>query len=342
MKSNIYQSATVKLTAWYVLLVMAISLIFSGVVYHFATDELAQGLTSQQQRIYRAFPIFSGNPLFVRTNDLEVGSRHILQNLFYFNTAVLVGAGFASYWLAKRTLKPIEASNERQKRFVADASHELRTPLTALKMSAEVALLDENMPKQDLREALKSNLEEANKLDTLLNTLLRLSQLETNNIRHKFTLLSTGKLVKAAIEQVQKRAAAKHIAITNKGVDLTVVGEQDSLVQLLVILLDNAIKYSPENSTITITTASKSDAATITVSDQGIGIEPSALNHVFDRFYRADKARTRGKGSEGFGLGLSIAKHIADIHQAHITLTSTVNRGTRASISLPTKSTIET
>jgi signal transduction histidine kinase len=336
--NNIYKSAIVKLTAWYLVLVMTISFIFSGVVYYFATSALASSLSAQTRRIYQLYPVFSGNPMFVGNRDATAGSHEILLDLIYFNLLVIVAAGFASYWLARRTLQPIQSSNEKQKRFVADASHELRTPVTSLKMSTEVALLDKSLSKDELRGTLESNLEEADKLDSLLNNLLRLSQLESGEIRGNFTSLSIVTLSSAALERVKQRADAKHINIVNKAVKGSVMGDSDSLIQLLVILLDNAIKYSPEKSTVTVTSSQQSNETTMSVVDHGFGIEPSALEHVFDRFYRADKARS---GSHGFGLGLSIAQHIADVHGGSISLTSALGKGTDAAIHLPNDSTQE-
>lgn len=331
--SDIYRSATLKLTAWYLALVMAISIVFSGVVYHFAMDALTKGLSRQQARIYKEFPVFSGNPFFVRASDITAGSHAILFNLFYFNLAVLVAAGFASYWLARRTLQPIEASNEQQRRFVADASHELRTPLTALKMGTEVALLDKSAPKDDLRAALTSGLEEATRLEGLLDSLLRLSQLETNGMIETRTVLLVRRLTTAAIGQTSQRAQTKHITVAADGIGReTVMGDGSSLVQLLVILLDNAIKYSPDGASVTVSATAGDATTSITVSDHGIGIEPQALTHIFDRFYRADQARS---GNSGYGLGLSIAKHIADLHDGTITITSTPGKGTTARLSLP-------
>ncbi len=329
---DMYRSATLKLTAWYLLIAMLISLTFSVVVYRVANAELEWGLHNQTARIYREYPVFSDNPFFVRQNDLDAGSRRIFLNLAYFNLVVLIGAGFASYWLARKTLRPIEISNEQQKRFVADASHELRTPVTALKMETEVALLDEHASKEELQAALQSNLEEANKLDTLLGSLLRLSRLESADIQQTFTRLSIARLIQAAIDQTKQLADAKHIIIEQQIVDMKVSGDQASLIQLVVILLDNAIKYSPTGSTITVSSTRQTGTAHITVRDHGIGIEAAALEHVFDRFYRADKART---GNSGYGLGLAIAKHIADLHDGTITLKSTPGKGTSASLLLP-------
>jgi signal transduction histidine kinase len=332
--NNIYKSATVKLTAWYLVLVMAISLIFSVVVYHFATNTLANTLSAQTQRIYQQFPVFNGNPFFVHDNDVSTGSHNILIDLIYFNLLVLLVAGIASYWLAKWTLRPIQESSENQRRFVADASHELRTPLTSLKMSTEVALSDDSLSKTDLHEALSSNLEETNKLENLLNNLLRLSQLESDEIKQKFVMVPINSLIEDAVNLVKPHAEAKQITISNETKELSVFGDHDSLVQLLVILLDNSIKYSPTLTTVTISSEKNQNYVAISVSDHGIGIEPKALKHVFDRFYRADKART---GNSGFGLGLSIAQHIADLHDGMITLSSTVGKGTKATVQLPSE-----
>jgi two-component system sensor histidine kinase CiaH len=250
----------------------------------------------------------------------------------YFNIFVLIGAGFASYWLARRTLLPIEASNERQRRFVADASHELRTPLTALRTSTEVALLDQAAKSAELREALQGNLEDIDKLTSLLTSLMRLSQLDTSTAQMKFTALSAAQVVNEAIQQTTVRANARDIIIDNQAAGLPLFGDRESIVQLLVTLLDNAIKYSPNKSVVNVTASQDDGQTTIIVADHGIGIDPNALRHVFDRFYRADKARS---GSDGYGLGLSIAKQIADLHHGTITLTSRVGKGTAAKVILP-------
>lgn len=332
-----FRSATFKLTMWYLALVMAISLVFSVVVYHFATNELTVGLHDQTQRIFNNFPVFNGNPLLRSGHDLALGAHHILMRLFYFNLLVLFLAGFASYFLARRTLHPIEAAHEQQKRFTADVSHELRTPLTSLKMGSEVALMDKQATKEQLRETLESNLEDAAKMDMLINNLLRLTKLDDDQAHAAFGPVSTLQVIDTAVIQLQKIAASKHIIIENKAKDAIVQGDADSLSQLMVILLDNAIKYSPTKSTVTIESSRKDNEQQIIVKDQGQGITPDALPHVFDRFYRADKARTGTtiEGTNGFGLGLSIAKLITDRHNGSLTLTSKVDHGTTVTISLP-------
>lgn len=334
--NTMFKSATFKLTMWYLAIVMVISLIFSVVVYHFATGELSTGLQNQTQRIFNEFPVFNGSPQLVQRpdRDLAVGTHHILWELINFNILVLISAEFASYFLARRTLEPIELAHERQKRFTADVSHELRTPLTSLKMGSEVALMDSQADKKTLRAALESNMEDAGTMEQLINNLLRLTRLDNDSSLVAFSPVESGTVISGAVNQLDKAAGAKAIAVTAEGPSLTINGDQDALMQLIVILLDNAIKYSSPGASVAITTSRQGNQAQIAVRDEGQGIAPAALPHVFDRFYREDVARQHS-ATEGFGIGLSIAKLIADRHQGTITLTSRVGKGTTATVLLP-------
>ena len=330
-----FKNATFKLTASYLLVVMFISLVFSVVVYRVGSDNLVYGLTRETTELSTAFPIFSGTR-FAAPNpvDLRNARRHLLNELILTNLFVLVGAGFISYLLARETLKPIEDAHEQQKRFTADVSHELRTPLTALKMESEVALMDNELNAQELRKVISSNIEEAAKLDNLINNLLRLTRLEAGELQKQFLPVSLKELAEEAIAHVSQQAEAKHIVLkyTSASSLQTIKGDKDSLVQMLAIFLDNAIKYSPKDSKVTIKSSSDNNLIKLEIKDSGCGIAPQDLAHVFDRFYRADNAR---KGSSGFGLGLSIAKLIADVHNADITIHSRINHGTKVEVSFP-------
>jgi two-component system sensor histidine kinase CiaH len=331
-----FRSATFKLTLWYLAIVMAISLTFSVVLYQVASGELSRGLHRETQRISSQFPVFQDNPILRPNADLQNGDQRVLLRLVGFNVIVLIAAGFASYWLARRTLAPIEEAHEQQKRFTADVSHELRTPLTALRMESEVALMNEELTKPELRETLQSNLEEVAKLEALINNLLRLSRLDVGEFQQQFTSLSSQTLVDRALEQVAGAAELRSIKLGSDLKDQPLVGDADSLVQLLVILLDNAIKYSPNHSMVNVGTKPHDNWLTFTVTDRGAGIAPADLDHIFERFYRADSSRTKGD-SEGFGLGLSIAQLIADMHEGVITISSQPGKGTTASFSIPVK-----
>lgn len=319
---------------WYLVIVMGISLGFSFVLYNVTTNELAWGLHRETQRIYTQFPVFHNSQLLQPNDDLNNSARHILLRLIGFNLIVLAAAGGASYWLAKRTLEPIEAAHEQQKRFTADVSHELRTPLTAIRMETEVALMNSHTSPKELRETLDSNLEEVAKLEALINNLLRLSQLEADELQQNFTNVTVKSIVNEAVTLLAQQADERGVTIKQPTTKLSVFGDDKSLVQLIVILLDNAIKYSPRNAEIDITAQAQNDRIILRIKDHGAGIAPDELEHVFDRFYRADNSRNKGTHS-GYGLGLSIAQMIADIHGAEITLQSRVEHGTTASISLP-------
>jgi two-component system sensor histidine kinase CiaH len=285
----------------------------------------------------RKYPVFQNSPgIGVPGKDYDTSAHHILMQLIALNIVVLVTAGYSSYWLARRTLQPIEAAHEQQKRFTADVSHELRTPLTAIKMESEVALMNAKTSPKELRDTIQSNLEEVGKLERLINNLLRLTRLEADELQQRFEPVSSKAAINAAVEQVQKAADDRKITVTPKINDSIVSGDQESLIQLLVILLDNAIKYSPANSTVTVEAKQQKDQVLWQVKDNGAGIEKEALEHVFDRFYRANNSRTKQTTeTTGFGLGLSIAEMIANVHNGTITLTSRPNHGTTAAILLP-------
>jgi signal transduction histidine kinase len=313
---------------------MAISVLFSIILYRVACDQLSHELMFQSARIYNQFPVFHDDPILHPIADASSGEHSILIRLILFNALVVIAAGFGSYALARRTLAPIEDAHEQQKRFTADVSHELRTPLTALKMESEVALLTPDIKVAELKETLRSNIEEANKLDSLINNLLRLTRLEADELRQQFIALSSAHLVKQAIESVEKVAERRNITLKHHASEAYVLGDPESISQLLVILLDNAIKYSKSGTSVTLNAKKQDKTVHFSVVDEGIGIEPNALKHVFDRFYRADNSRNK-EASNGFGLGLSIAKMIADVHNGDITITSRIDHGTTASFTLP-------
>ena len=330
-----FRSATFKLTMWYLAIVMTISIIFSCALFVVTTGELNRGIQRESERIELQFPVFNNDPHLVQVgSDLSNGTHRILLRLIALNLLVLVGAGYASYILARKTLQPIEAAHEQQKRFTSDVSHELRTPLTALRMESEVALLNPKSSTKELRDTLESNLEEITKLDTLINNLLRLTQLEADELQQHFQNIQSKEVVVSAIGQVAKIAQTRNITIDEDIKNVHLLGDKESLTQVLVILLDNALKYSEKGTHITVSARQSNNEAVWTIKDAGKGIEPAALEHVFDRFYREDKARNKSY-KDGYGLGLSIAKMIVDIHNGNIVIQSRVGVGTTVSIHLP-------
>jgi len=334
-----FRSAVFKLTAAFTAIVMSICVVFSILLYRMAIHELQTGFNNQYTRWYDAYEPFGlrnpGNP----AAELALRADHILTQIIYFNILVLIVTAVACYLLARRTLRPIEAAHEQQKRFTADVSHELRTPLTSIKMESEVGLIDPKSPVKELRRVLGSNLEEVERMETLVNNLLLISSMEAGKVREDFTKLDIQTIVETAVHNVDKHAKSKDITINTRLNNCSVRGDQASLTQLFIILIENGIKYSPEGSTITISIFKGKGRVIASIQDKGAGIPSAALPHVFDRFYRADSARSKSASlgsNQGFGLGLSLAKLIADLHGGEIILTSTQGSGTNAAVILPT------
>ncbi len=334
-----FQSATIKLTAWYLALVMGLSLAFSFVLYNSSAETLDAAYDHQRsairQQYYNSFG-FTPSPLDLdrlRDREISSGQQRLIANLTLANVGVLVVGGLASFYMARRTLRPLEQAMEAQARFTGDASHELRTPLTAMQTEIEVSLRDKNLSIAEARELLESNLEEVNKLQELSNGLLMLANQDKDTFEpHR---VETKQVLKGAIERTDKVAKQHKIAIDDQTEGLAVLGSKDGLVQLFAILLDNAIKYSPEKSQITLSSSVKGGNAYIAVADQGCGIKPDDLPHIFDRLYRADSSRTKGTKVHGYGLGLSIAKKIVDLHKGAIEVTSKVDKGSTFTVRVP-------
>ncbi len=329
-----FRSATIRLTAWYVLMVGVICVLFSVAFYRVATNELTDSLLRETHRLavdQRLDPTYS---LGLMQDSLEQGSRRILMNLLIFD-AFLLGAGsVASYFLAKRTLEPIEAAHEAQRRFASDASHELRTPLTAMKTEIEVMLRDKKPEVGALKGQLQSNLEEIAKLESLSTGLLQLAKYEEDDNSLELDQVNLEDVAVSARDRLEKAAGHRGIKITADLKPARVIGDRASLVELAAILIDNAIKYSHDASVINLSTTSQDGSAVLAVSDHGVGIAADDLPHIFDRFYQADTSRTKQK-SQGYGLGLSLAKAIAERHNGSIAIESTLDVGTTVTIRLP-------
>jgi signal transduction histidine kinase len=327
-----FHSAALKLTLWYLAIIMAISLIFSASLYRVSSADLDRNVNRQIGYFNNLLaPDQLGNYRDLRSAQLDEDLNHLRGNLVLFNLLVLAGGGAASYWLARRTLEPIEEALESQTRFASDASHELRTPLTAIMTENEVALRNRSLTKTGAVKVIKSNLEEASKLKSLAEGLLRLSN---GDLVQTAGPLNIKPVVAEAVERYAKAAQQKKIRITDDVGELSIMGDKDSLIEMISVFIDNAIKYSPGGGSVKISATKRSNNIIIVISDNGSGIKQSDLPHIFDRFYRADSARARDSAG-GYGLGLAIAKKIAEAHHGHIEVASTIGKGTAFSLFLP-------
>lgn len=327
-----FHSAALKLTLWYLAIIMALSIAFSGVLYRLSANNLEHS-ANRQIGYFNNFlgPGELDNYSLMRQHQLNQDIERLRANLVFFNLIVIVGGGAASYWLARRTLEPIERALESQSRFAADASHELRTPLTAIQTENEVALRNPNLKKDQAVGLLKSNLEEVAKLKALSNGLLRLA---SGGRVEKPEPVSIKEALDKAVAQQEKPASLKHVKINARYSDYSVKGDPDNLSELFTIIIDNAVKYSTPGSSVDVSAQKHHREVTISVRDRGQGIAGGDLPKIFDRFYQADSSRSKQKTS-GYGLGLAIAKRISEAHGGHIEVRSTLGKGSSFIVHLP-------
>lgn len=330
-----FENARIKLTAWYLAIIMMVSVSFSIFIYKSISAEFERRLNAIEARLEMGrFGAPPPGQVEMFLNDLEDAREKVLIILFYTNLVILFFSSVAGYFLAGRTLSPIEKTMEDQKRFIADASHELRTPLTSLKTEVEVALRDKKLKLSEARELLKSNLQEVDKIKGFSDYLLSLSRYETSGGRIKMEKVDVSEAVSMAVERNRSLAKNKKIKIVKNLQKVVVKGNPQSLVELISILVNNAIKYSYKNKKVIVDVSKTGRSVKITVSDEGIGISKNDLPHVFDRFYRADISRSK-KEIDGYGLGLSIAKSITDLHKGKISVQSKIGKGSIFKIMIP-------
>jgi heavy metal sensor kinase len=219
----------------------------------------------------------------------------------------------------------LEDAINSSKQFVADASHELRTPLAVLRGELENLAQDIEL-KPQTRETLGSALEEVDRLAEIVEGLLALSRFDTGEAQSQWVTFDLAELVATTADQMSLLAEDKNITVMcDSATRVMVEADQARLKQVVVNLLDNAIKYTPNGGRIKLKVAQEEGYAVLDVADDGVGIPAEALPHVFKRFFRVDGSRSRDRG--GAGLGLSIVKSILDAHGAQVEVSSTPGRG---------------
>lgn len=293
---------------------MAVCIVFSAVIYQVASQEFDRPLPSTSTSRSQVFV----SPDFlqaIREERAAEAKQKVMGNLMVLNLITLMIGACASYLFARRTLIPIEEAMDGQARFTSDASHELRTPLAVMRTESEVALRDKKPSVVSLKTVVESNLEEVERLQLLTDRLLALSSNQTLAI-HEF---SVGETAHATALRHVSIARAKNITLDVKAPDIPALGDSESVGDIISILIDNAIKYSPKKTTVTIDAVEHSNYVAVTVSDQGEGIQPQDVEHIFDRFYRADQSRNK-ETTEGYGLGLALARRLSKRNHGSLTV----------------------
>jgi len=257
-------------------------------------------------------------------------SRLVRQLVLASAIGIVLGA-LASLLMASRSLRPISRAFQRQREFVADASHELRTPLTLIRTNVEAWLRRANGAN---RVYARNIVEEVEQLNRIVGDLTTLALADARQLRIDRQPVELNDVVRDLMTQAEPLAEERGVQLRpdlNGGV--RVEGDPARVRQLLLILIDNALTHTPSGGEVSVGVIRRNGRARVTIADNGDGIPTADLPHIFERFYRADKARNRENG--GSGLGLAIAKWIVDAHKGDIQVISTEGKGTEVAVSLP-------
>ncbi|MGG1516970.1 ATP-binding protein [Paenibacillus oryzisoli] len=270
--------------------------------------------------------------------SLEDANR-MLQTL---RTDLLIGCSIGilfsilmGFYLAGRSLIPIRRSWDKQQQFVADASHELRTPIAVIQTRSELMFKHPQHTVEEESKNIALILKESKRLGHLVEDLLTLARTDSNQMQIHKTEVPVHQLLQEITEQFTLLAETKFVHIHSSIEPCIIWGDEQRLRQLFIILLDNALKFTPPEGLIEISCHNVSNSIRIVIKDSGSGISEEDLPRIFERFYRGDKSRSRSEG--GTGLGLSIAEWIVAAHKGTIGVHSQIAMGTEFLIVLPKK-----
>lgn len=320
-----FVKARIKLTAWYLLVIMVVSFTFSGVIYRASNFELKRFAEAQRVRFERRFV---APPPLLDDELLEEARMRIINSLIVINLGILTVAGFLGYYLSGKTLAPIQEMVDDQYRFVSDASHELKTPITAIKTTLEVAIRDKNLSLKEAVITIDSSLEEVNRLQRLAEALLELTH---NKVPGNYQPKLLNDVVEQATRMLLPIAVKKNIEVEVKIPRIFAKIDEVSFGRAMLAIMENAVKYSHEKSKIVVKGSIEKKLIILKVIDKGIGIAKENIPNIFDRFYRADSSRS----TNGYGLGLSIANVIIAEHKGTIAVESKLGKGTTIIVALP-------
>ena len=324
-----------RLTLSYLAVIMTLSLIFTGIIYLLSTASLNRPLLPSEEEnssVSMEAPEFEEHS-FENTFRKRLERRDnttrltIIYSLVGFNLGIFVIGIFVSRSLAKLTLAPIERAMMKQTQFIFDASHELKTPLTAMLVRNEVALRKKSLPEEKAREVIEKNIEEILKMKELTASMLDVAR--ENGEPEKLTEIDVPEFLADLQEKLAPIARGRGVKIEtemNLGKNLRASAAKNTLEQILTIFADNAMKYSGEK-IIYLRAGRRGKNVAFSVKDNGAGVKKEDQKRIFERFYQVDAARTRTEDKTSHGLGLAIAKNLAERQGYKIVLRSSEGRG---------------
>lgn len=327
---NAFHGARVRLTFIYVVILLAVLFISSSSIYSAFSRQLEHRFERFRPRPPVVLPegMIPPSPEEVRAD--------LINALLVVNGFLLLVGGVLSYYLAGVTLEPIERAYDKQRRFLSDASHELRTPLAILQTDLENALRQDDLLRAT-REQAQSYLEEVKRMGRLVNDLLLLSRFDEENVTvQTSSTINVPDVVQTAVTRLQGIAKEKNVFLDlshRPGEALKVKANADLLLQALTNVIHNAIVYNASGGHVTVVTSVEGHHVRVVITDTGVGIAADDLEKIFERFYRADKSRSRQTG--GSGLGLSIVQTLIEQMDGSVDIQSTPGKGTTVIMFLP-------
>ena len=305
---DVFARASLRLAALFAVIVVAL-IVVSGLV------------------LYRSVSIDLQNAIANTTTKHETEQERVNQSvsrlrlqLVVIDGIAILAVGGVGLWYARRTLRPIRETYAAQKRFVADASHELRTPLAIMQADFEVSLRAGEVD-EAARPVLESGLEEVGRMSAIVDDLLMLSRIDAHQEELRFADLDLGALVRDAAEPLRALAERGGVGLTVEVPEgaATVSGDAAHLERAVRNVVKNAVEVSPQGGTVTVRVAAENGRALVSVADEGPGMTPDQAEHIFDRFYRVDAARSSEGGS---GLGLTIVDWTVRAHGGEVSVAS--------------------
>ena len=313
---DIFKSAYFSLSMLYFLILIAIIGIFNIVIFYSINTNTMEISTSNETLFLKDKNVYGTDEIrekIIAARNRRAGEQ-ITEAILILDFSILLAGGIGSFWLARRALEPLEKAHKLQSEFVSNASHEIRTPLAAIQLETEMILKDKTASKDELREILESNLEEAKSLTAMVKMLLSLSKIDE---RIPLSAVNLNEIVKA---RVSKFPDAEKRIIFEGGKDFIVQNNETAIDEMAMILIDNALKYNVSKEPIEVKIFRQNRQAVLSVSNFSNEIPQDELNKFFDRFYRCDKVRSCNNRTEGYGLGLAIAKKLADKTHSNISV----------------------
>ncbi|CAN5145120.1 HAMP domain-containing sensor histidine kinase [soil metagenome] len=333
-----FHKAQLKLTIFYSSLFLLLFWLFSFGLYVWMDSSFGEGYISQVQQ--RQQGKYQGKIDDMKVSVIaiagDVALDRLLTILLVLNSGLLIVIPITSWFLAKRTLSPVQKIHEQQKQFVSDSSHEMRTPLTIMSGEMEVAL-KKTRTVEEYKAIIVSSKQETDRLIQLVESLLFLARDDQGKQLVSFKPVDITDVVSSVIAGFKKQIAGKKLVVhfTPPQESVLIQGNESMLKQLFFNLLENSIKYTPEKGTIIVSLELKKTVFVIAIKDTGIGIDHKDQETMFDRFYRVESARSEIKG---YGLGLAISKVIVERHKGLLFCDSSIGKGTTFTVELPLKS----